>query len=197
MPSKKFVAPKSSLSLCQKLLSRWQRQHSRQHVSSTDTTVHNPIYQLKAPLFLVYVKILSRALLLRSRYISCSVTSAAEAVTLKNGQDSQLGQLGFSSHCQIWQRSQTRALNFTYIICSCCINSFLSVFTALANICGYHIAYCLAKLASDRNWREFREKKHNEFVTNSSGNDIPRNRAQLVQDPAERSTAASLLHTRK
>lgn len=163
----------------------------------SDATVHNPIYQLKAPPFLVDVKILSRTLLLRSRYISHSITSTTEAVTLKNGQDSQLGQLGFSSHCQIWQGSQTRALNFTYIIHSCCINSFLLVFTAWANICGYHIAYCLAKLASDCNWRKFREKQRNEFVTNCSGNDIPRNRAQLAQDPAERSTAASLLHMHK
>lgn len=166
-------------------------------MSSTDTTVHNPIYQLKAPLILVYVKILSSALLLRNRYISGSITSATGAVTLKRGQDSQLRQLGFSCHCQIWQGSQTRALNFTYNIHSRCINSFLSAFTALANICGYHIAYCLAKLASDRNWREFREKQRNEFATNSSGNDIPRNRAQLLQDPAERSTTASLLHMQK
>lgn len=159
--------------------------------------MHKPIYQLKAPLILVYVKILSSALLLRSRYISCSITSATEAVTLKMGQDSQLGQLGFSCHCQIWQGSQTRALNFTYIIHSRRINSFLSAFTALANICGYHIASCLAKLASVHNWREFREKQCNELATDSSSNDIPRNRAQLVQDPAERSTAVSSLHVRK
>lgn len=102
---------------------------------------------------------------------------------LKKGQVSQLGQLGFSCHCQLWQGSQTRDLNFTYIIHSFCINSFLSAFTASANICGYHIAYCLAKLASDHNWGEFREKQYNGFATDSSGNDIPRNRAQLLEDP--------------
>lgn len=108
-----------------------------------------------------------------------------------------MGQPGFRCHCQFWQGSQTRALKFAYIIHSRCINSFLSAFTALANVCVYHIAYCLAKLALDLNWREFREKQSNEFATNLSGNDIARNWAQLLQDPAERSTAASLPHMHK
>lgn len=108
------------------------------------------IYQHKAPLVLVYGKILSSVLLLRSRY-SSSITSATEGATFKkNGRSASWGSQDLAATVNS-DRGHTPETSISPTLSTPAVLTRSYQLLLLWLTCGYHIAYCLAKLASDHN----------------------------------------------